>query len=168
MMLIMVPLCLFCSYHRRGMQRTGHNGGRAPAVGAPLLQSPPADARVAGAVPDAGLPEPHIRMGPGPPGPPQVHRHRRRPAQLDPGLLFLAHGLADGPQTSGRHHQGPHHQHERPGGRPGRHVAEKVSVSFLIRYYFRFVFTCLRVPRSCFPSPARPRPLRTEHESCPP
>lgn len=95
-------------------------------MGSPVLQRPSADACAAGAVPDIGVPEPHLRMGQGPPGPPQVHRHGRRPAQLVPGIFLLAHGLADGPQTPGRVHQGLRGRDERPGSRPGGHVAEKV------------------------------------------
>lgn len=97
-------------------------------MGSPVLQGPSADARAAGRVPNAGVPEPHIRVGARPPGAPQVHGHERGPTQLDPRLLFLAHGLADGAQAPGHRSQGPHGRHERLGGRPGRHVAEKVSV----------------------------------------
>lgn len=60
---------------RGPLQRPGHNGRRAPAVGAPQLPGPAADASAAGRVPDAGVPEPHTRMGARPPRAPQVLGH---------------------------------------------------------------------------------------------
>lgn len=68
-------------------------------------------------------------MGPRPPGSPQVHRHGRRPTQLVSGIFLLTHGLADGPQTPGRIRQGLCGRYERPGSRPGGHVAEKVRIT---------------------------------------
>jgi len=84
-------------------------------VGPPVLQRPSADASAVGRVSDIGVPKPHLRMGPRPPGPPQVHRHGRRPTQLFSGIFLLTHGLADGPQTPGRVLQGWRGRDERPG-----------------------------------------------------
>jgi hypothetical protein len=84
-------------------------------MGSPVLQRTSADASVAGRVPDAGVPEPHIRMGPRPPGSPQVHRHGRGSTQLVSRIFLLTHGLADGPQTSRRVRQGLCGRYERPG-----------------------------------------------------
>jgi len=103
-------------------------------VGSPVLHRPSADANAAGRVPDIGVPKPHLRMGPGPPGPPQVHRHGRRSAQLVSGIFLLAHGLVDGPQAPGRVRKGWRGRHERPGSRPGRHVSEKVSPTIYVFY----------------------------------
>jgi len=94
-----------------------------------VLQRPSADASAVGRVPDTCVPKPHIRMGPGPPGPPQVHRHGRRPAQFVSGIFLLSYGLADGPQAPGCGRQGWRGRHERPGSRPGGHVAEKVRLT---------------------------------------
>ena len=70
-----------------------------------------------------------VRMGPGPPTAPQIQRHRRRPPQLQQGLLLLTYRLADEQKASGRHQQGQNHRPERPRERLPRHVPEGVSMS---------------------------------------
>jgi len=81
-------------------------------------------------------------MGPGPPGPSQVHRHGRRPAQFVSWIFLLAHGLADGPQAPGRVRQGWRGRHERPGSRPSGHVAEKVSPTIYLIYSIIIAILC--------------------------
>lgn len=91
------------------------------------VQGQVAAAGAADAVADAGLPEQHLRVGPGPPGAPQVHRYGRRPAQRPPRLLLLAHWLADGEEAPGREAEGSNRGHERFRAGPGRDVPEEVS-----------------------------------------
>lgn len=59
----------------------------------------------------------HIRVGEGPPCPPQVLRDGRRPPQCHTGILLFPHRLAVGSQTSWCHREGPEARTVRPEGR---------------------------------------------------
>ena len=67
----------------------GRDGGRAPAVDAPVVQGAAAPPRLphAGQLPGHG--ELHPRLDEGPPRPPQVQRDLGRPPRRHQGVLLL-------------------------------------------------------------------------------
>lgn len=77
-----------------------------------------------------GLPlfaAPRVPVGARPPGAPQVQRDERRPTRRPPWVSLLARRLAGAYSTPGGRGEEEVRGHERPGGRPHRHVAEEVS-----------------------------------------
>lgn len=99
------------------------DGRRTPFVVAPRVQGDVAAARHPGRVPDGRRPVQRVQLGARPPAAPQVHGHRRGPAQLEPRVLLLAHRLGADHAHHGVRVQGVYCGHVRHGGRLGGHVA---------------------------------------------
>lgn len=77
------------------------DGRRTPTVVTSRVQGHVAAPHHPGPVPDGRRPVQRVQLGAGPPAAPQVHRHGRRPAQLKPRVLLLAHRMGADDAPSG-------------------------------------------------------------------
>ena len=93
---------------------------------AQVIQSQDAAGTAAGLLSDNGIPGVDIPVVLGPQDAPHVRGHGCRPAQLETGLLLLAHRLVHVQAPSRERRKGQDGRHERPQGQPDRPLSAQV------------------------------------------